>query len=685
MGSGPVALDGEGVPLPGEATGLTATASYCAASCATSTQCPTNFACVDLSKDLTVKRFRCVPRIGVPQVRCQSASPSIYGGAAANSDQGIVGSDHKFAVAAHPGNQAVVCFSGYVDAITSEFVALTMGLVRDLNIEPGKKITHLKVHVQIPLNRQIRVRMDRVPMGPDADGMRSLTAALDIGAAGYVPMGTVNTLQRTDVLTLERQPAATLFTGDGSDITYELYGGMTSKYGSAPLSMAQATQLPVGGFDRWAVMKPLEKQGKESQEAAGTLHALAERGNLRVAVGELGRISVWTGGLFTQQASPTAKNLTAVWLPLDSQTDGWIGSDDGQLLRRDGLGWHLFPLTLGVGVRGIAGQASDDAWLLDTDNQLHHWQGQVWQTVAGPLAKPPFVSGKNQQFLPPFPRQRALAHAADGVVFTAGDGGQVFRGETVAGNLVFSEVNSWTTATIRAIACKNASDVWLAGDRGYLSHYDGSVVTVFTTGIDRPLYGIRLGEKSFPLHIVGGQGTWLVVDGPGQVSDHSVTNSRVDYRGIVSTLDGGLVAAGEPILLMGPYLEMPYPFVPQDGGTLGQTLQWQAAPGVTPSFNLVRITDQSYNTRWEIYASGELFKAPLPDFGKMLGMSPLAPGQVRLRIWRIYSPSLSVDNFNSKLLSQYTWISWAYNIVSANIPLPLILPTADGNPPPFGK
>ncbi len=685
MGSAPIALDGEGQPLPGEATGLTAMAHYCAASCATTTDCPSTFECVDLSKDLAVKRFRCVPRIGEPQIRCQSASPSIYGGSAANSDQGIVGADHKFAVAAHPGNQAVVCFSGYVDAITSEFVALSMGLVRDLNIEPGQKITNLKVHVQIPLNRQIRVRMDRVPLGPDADGMRTLTAALDIGAAGYVPMGTISTLQRTDVLTLERQPAATLFTGEGSDITYELYGGITSKYGSAPLSMAQATQLPVGGFDRWAVMKPGEKLGKEGLEAAGTLHALAERGNLRVAVGESGRISVWTGGLFTQQASPTGKNLTAVWLPPDSQTDGWIGSDDGQLLRRDALGWHLFPLALGVGVRSIAGQASNDAWLLDNDNQLHHWQGQAWQTVAGPLGKPPFVSGKNPQFVPPFPRQRALASAPDDVVFTAGDGGQVFRGETQAGKLIFSEINAWTTATIRVIVCKAADDVWLAGDRGYLGHYDGAVVTVFTTGVDRPLYGIRVGAGKFPVHVVGGQGTWVVVDGPGQVSDHSVPSSRVDYRGVVSTLDGGLVAAGEPILLMGPYLEMPYPLVPNDGGTLGQSVQWQSAPGLTPSFNLIRITDESYNTRWEIYASGELFKAPLPDFGKMLGMSPLAPGPARLRIWRIYSPSLSVDNFNSKLLSQYTWISWAYNIVSANVPLPLILPTAGGSAGPFGK
>lgn len=466
--------------------------------------------------------------------------------------------------------------------------------------------------------------------------------------------------------------AATFFLGENADLRCDLVGGVSNNNGGAPLSQAQATGQNVTGFDSWLQLKAQTPHALEAQEPAGTLHAMAQRSNATIAVGDTGRISLWTGDGLSQQPSPTNKNLTAIWLPADSDSDGWIGSEDGQLLRRGVLGWQLYPLSLGVGVRSIAGRNAGDAWVVDFDNQMHHWNGLVWTTFAGPLGKPPFPSGKPGQYVGAFPRVRALWHAPDGAVFAVGDNGQLFRGDAqVDGSLKYSEIKTGTSADLRAINGSNSGDFWLAGDRGFVGHSDGKTVKIVASGTARPLYAISQPEAG-AVQIVGAQGTWLQIDASLQVNDRSAVGSHVDLRGVAKLQQGAYLGIGEPIVPMGPYLQIPYPLVPAAFGKFEQTIQWAVADGNPPTFALIRVEDVVFQTRWEIWAQGNFDSIALPDFAKMLGIAPLHGASARVRIWRIYAPGCELNAFASKCLQPPLWTSWAYNLVTANVS-PIVL------------
>jgi len=106
---------------------------------------------------------------------------------------------------------------------------------------------------------------------------------------------------------------------------------------------------------------------------------------------------------------------------------------------------------------------------------------------------------------------------------------------------------------------------------------------------------------------------------------------------------------------------MPYFTEPAPTKPLGATIKWQTSPGVSATLNMLRITNYSYTTMWEIYLRGTLKEVTLPDFTKFGELSPVPGGQLRLRLWRIYAPGLDIDHFNHKQLSIWRWVSYAYN------------------------
>lgn len=649
-------------------------ASYCSAPCSANADCPGGFQCRAVVGSPIA--YRCVPVIGVFQVRCEAASPSIFGGAVQAEGGGIVNKNGIFLVKARPGDTAVICRSGYVDAKTGAFVALAMGLARKLYVVSGKTQTGVKVAVQTPLNRKMRVRLESVPMGEDVAGsLRQMTAGLDLGAEGYVPMGQVSTFARTDVLTFTRQPGPGLFTGGNADIRYELYGGVSNKVGGAPNATAIGTGLDVAGMDqflRW----PAGAAAPIVGDAIGVIHALDGHAGLRVGVGDGGRIVVWTGGGFTQQSSPTSRDLHAIWLVPDTG-DGWIGGDDGILLRRGPLGWAIWLQTAQARVVALHGRAGNDAWLADADAQLQHWDGTTWTSVPGPWPKgtlqPQPAGGVNTN--PEPKRLRGLWHAPDGTLYAVGDLGTMLAGKIKGGpgtdaplGVAWTPVSTSTKHDLHGLWGSSDGEVWVVGNQGFVGRWNGTALTKVATPTNRPLYAIRgFGNNGspFPLHAVGGQGAWLRLDGDGSVHDATLPTVHTDLRGVVATFDGGLATAGQPVLAMGPYLELPYLVAPAPGKGLGDKVKWSHEPGVTPTLNVVRLADAQYNTRWEIFVRGSVTEVLLPDFQALGQFSPVHTGTVHVRVWRVYAPGLEVDHFNHKLINNYSWVSWAYNVVTA--------------------
>ncbi|MSQ83262.1 MAG: hypothetical protein EXR77_10290 [Myxococcales bacterium] len=672
---------------------LTATTGqkYCLAACKSQADCAPNYECRALGPDLAAAVFRCAPRIGVPQIRCEGTGFSIFGGAPKSPADGIAQSDGKATVAINPGDAAVVCRSGYLDKKTGEFVPLAIGVTRKLFAIPGQKLKNVVVSVHVPLDRSVRVRMDRIPMGPDATGLRQLNAGLDLGAEGYIPLGSLTTYAVTDTLQFERQPAHSLWAGENADIRYEFYGGLSQAYGAAPSSNSQATDVDPRGLDRYAVLGAGAINPLISEVNVPPIRGLAAAGELRVAVGDRGAILHWTGGTFTPQASPVSADLMAVWLDPAGTGDGWIGGVNGVLIRRTQLGWKAWAQTAPRSVVAMAGRGPQDVWLVDSASQLMHFDGLSWQTVAGPW---PVVSTVAKNDAKPPPKQlRALWQAATGALYLAGDGGVFVRLSPVQQQSAapkYESLNSGTALAINGLwgdsqanpMNTGADTVWLAGDLGYLGLFDGQNAKPFNTVTTQPLFAIRGAGGLAAVDVVGGQGTWLRVHLNGAVDDLSEPDLRVDLKGVLPMFDGGRVAAGLPVVRMGPYLEMPWLQSPALGQpVLGETgsyrVTWTANPGVEPTFNLVRIADAGYNTRWEIFLRGSAMSADLPNFAMLGAGTPLPGGTNYVRMWRILAPGTEIDSFSTKNLTNSRWISWSYNVRStAEPPVMIPVPTA---------
>ncbi len=651
-----------GADPPAEATETWASQKHCAAPCLADDQCPPAYECRAIGWSPGSTKYRCAPKIGKAEVRCETSSPSMFGGNPSPGPGAVADAQHKFNILARPGDLAVACTAGYIDAMTGKFIPLVMGIKRAITVAPGATTSGVKVFLNIPLTRRVRVRLDRVPMGPDAaNHQRFLYSALALGAEGYLPMADVETTHLTDTLVLERQPAS--LKGPHSDIGYDMYAGIRSPLGGAPTAIAVVEGLFPDKTDHYVWWPNGEKKPVASAGMALPINDVAQASGLVVAVGDHGHIGVWGGKSFTAQASPTTADLEAIWLL--SAEHGLAGGEGGVLLSFDPVeGWKKAPAPTAKRIVDISGRAKDDVWMLTADNQLQHYNGKTWLTVTGPWPAP--VADPNSWPKTSPARLRAIWQAPTGELMLAGDGGGLVRGKAKAGGgLTFETVSSGTSATIRAIWGFAATDYWLAGDRGLLAHQAADQAVVMKTGVTATLNAV-VGNGT-GVHAVGGGGAWVQMDLQGTMHDRSIKNVAVDLKGIADA-PGAMVAAGQPMLVMGPYVEMPYITQPVSSAKIGNVIEWKAAPGVTPTLNMVRIASYNYTTLWEIFVKGSVTKVTLPIFTQMGGNAPLPPGQLRVRVWRINAPQLSIDHFSHKQLSIWRWVSYAYNWIMTEQP-----------------
>jgi hypothetical protein len=379
-----------------------------------------------------------------------------------------------------------------------------------------------------------------------------------------------------------------------------------------------------------------------------------------------------------------------VWLdPLGSGV-GWAGGERGTLLRRHPvLGWQASPAPMPVAtsadpensdrVVAITGSAPTDIWLLDGRNRIWHYDGVDWAAATSPA---PLVTKPGQSWPPKpmIPRLRALRSLGDGSLVAVGDGGLLARALTGAGaggagaaSLSWQSLPVARNDALHAVWGVGYDDFWIAGDRGALgkisitSGFGGSAgVTWLSSGTDESLFALH--GDSGGVHVVGGAGVWLRVGLNGKVSGGAVADVSVDLRAVLPVADGA-VALGDPVLRMGPYLELPYFDLPMVTSDLGDAIRWHTAGGVTPTLNMLRIAGYDYTTLWEIFLRGDVERVDLPDFQALGGFSPIPPGKLRLRLWRIYAPGLEIDHFNHKQLSIWQWVSYAFTTMITSQPL----------------
>jgi hypothetical protein len=627
---------------------------FCTSACIANTECPTGFECRATSWQPGNTKFRCTPSIGKPEIRCETSSTSIY----ASTQPGpgsSVDVNHKFSIESRLGDLAVICRAGYIEKGSGQFRVLVMGVTPHVHVDSAKTTAGVKVNLSIPLNRRIRVRLDQIPMGEDAfDHRRELDVAIDLDPEGYIPMGEVSTTNLTDVLVLENQPSG--FTGPLAGKPYTMYGGVRKLTGGSPVSLAMAENLHPENSDHIAFWANADSKPEKSTAMAIAVNDMASDGTSTYAVGDNGYLGVWSGQAFSQQSSPVAKDLHAVWA-LSGGGDAWAGGDGGVLMRRYEFGFKAMQSPTPLRIVDIAGNAKNEVWLLLDDNTMQRRVGAGWLEVDGPIAK---AKAKTAWYQKDSDKLAVLFQAQDSALIAAGHNGGLWTAKPSDNSqiLPWVKITTNTKYTIRALWGVSGKDFFFAGDRGYFGRYASSALNVFAQKTDRPLYAIS--GASDGVHAVGGLGAWVHLANDGTVSKRSVPKLYSDLRGLAEVA-GGKVAAGQPVLLMGPYLEMPYFELPAKTDDLGAKIRWKAKPGVTPTLNLLRVTNYSYTTMWSLYVRGPVTEVQLPDFTKFGEISPLPGGQMRIRLWRIYAPGLDIDHFNHKQLSIWRWISYAYN------------------------
>ncbi|MEY3012955.1 MAG: hypothetical protein RIT45_1690 [Pseudomonadota bacterium] len=658
-------------PATATATGL------CLRPCTGNEDCEPDDECryVALPEGIT-QTAACLPRVGVPQTRCETTKQGRF---TTNPDPGpgaIVAADGSFTLASRLGSLAVACRAGYVDAASGAFVALWFGVTRSVELPDDENPIKVDVVLDTKLSRDATVRAAGLPLGTDSIGKRrSATLWLDLGGEGVLPMGFEETTARRDTFHLQRLPS--VLTGALAGTSYQVWAGLDTVGADAenPLSLGQFIEQQLGSNDGlvwWPAGEPapqVEPGGALPARAA----AVGKAGTF--AVGASGRILAWSGGSWTPQQSPTTANLATVWASPTSD-DAWAGGAHGTLLRRKPVvGWQLAISPTGADIVGLAGGTGDDVWLLDAAGTLLRWQGASWASVKGTS-----WTGETPT---------ALRRLGDGTLAVATEAGRVHLGTAVvsptgtAAGYAWQAVDATIDAPLLDVAGTGPNNAWAVGARGRLLRIGGKGAYEVDAGTSASLLGVRMNPTkgvASAASVVGANGTWLEVqtDGAGKagVTDVGPTGFGADLHDIVhhgvfaDSGDGApvvgsvAIAVGEPVLHLEQWLEMAQITQPADNTPFTPKVRWTWPGGDAGHLQVLQVTTFFKVPYWEIVTTPDRQAIDLPDFWAIGGWQPLPGGPLWLRVNRAWSPGLGVDHFNHDQLGWWSWTTWSTAQVS---------------------
>jgi photosystem II stability/assembly factor-like uncharacterized protein len=98
------------------------------------------------------------------------------------------------------------------------------------------------------------------------------------------------------------------------------------------------------------------------------------------AVGSMGTILRYSGGIWGAVSSPTANTLRSVYML--GSTDGWAVGDGGQLLRYSNGQWLTIPSPTGAQLNSVFVFDSSHGWVVGAGGTVLHYDGSLWVSVA---------------------------------------------------------------------------------------------------------------------------------------------------------------------------------------------------------------------------------------------------------------------------------------------------------------
>lgn len=632
----------------------------CTTACAIDADCPDGFVCAGVEGGV-----QCVPDSGRRTARCQVTMPDVF--SVVQVPLTPTNSEGVYSFSSDPGEYAVVCLGGVEDDLTGIFRPLIMGVRRHVFAQPGTAVANQDVVLDIPLTRDLRIRLDGAPVGRPKTELHTAQVFVNLGADGVFLMPQEGRGIDQNVFELEGFPAA---------FAESLYDASLTVYATAVIDRPREDQNGVGSFVMHEGIKELFSDAVfELATESGVRHratGMSEpiwgmrglAGTERLwAVGDDGRVAAFDGTLWGVQQTPTGSSLRGVWPAAPSEV--WAAGDAGAVVRFDGLRWVMVPMPAAIARaawRGIEGVVASDApfgqgeaealWVWGERGVWRNGDPQsgatsAWVEIAGPLGG----------------SVNALAAVTAGEVWMVGDGGLIRRWHD--GVLTDYDVPG---ADLRALAIVRPDLIWAVGDDGRILRWDGTVWFELLPVTARALHGITA-PRDDSAWAVGDAGEVLRWDGLRWRVQEAVAHS--DLFAVGETPSGKVFAAGVATLIVGPFMQLPRPANPNPLGNLSSLeLRWLLDPGADASFNWVRLFHPSGFPFWQIVAHGPRRSIPLPDLDAAWGLQALWPGEGYLMIFRAYVPGFDMGAWDETILTPYRWRSWSMEIFSMNVPEP---------------
>ena len=518
---------------------------------------------------------------------------------------------------------------------------MMMGLRRHVFALPGETLDDQDVELDIPLERDLRIRLDGAPQGVGNARNHTVDVFIDLGADGVFRMPSRGSAVDQNEFVLKGFP--TVFEDSLTDASYTFF----------------ATALPdatLAGASNDAAMTLLDgvvSLDEDSIVHIGASGALTDVTGMVEDIFDLqgpgdgtlwaasvqGRVLRYDGTWWGLQQTPTQSDLHAIFETPAGEV--YAAGENGTVLRREGLVWtHV----------SVPPSLSDAHWwsmtgtlstlFLAGNRGVYAYDGETWTPInPGPDA----------------PQGSITDVWSDGfdTLWMVGESGRIRRWS----DSVF-HVLDVPGDDLLGVHGSHGADVWFVGRRGRVAHFDGETIFDFIPRVRDDLHDVH-GVDPVTAWIVGDRGASLAWDGDRWAVLGEGKN--VDLRGVRSTGGGGpVIAAGLHTVVLGPFLDIPQSVNPTAiGDLMSLNLKWSVTDAEACDFTYVQLLEVSGFPFWNLAVRGPRTSVPLPDFLSLAGIYSIWPGQGWQRTWRVHDPGLSVDDFDGSDLNQSGWRSWS--------------------------
>ena len=608
----------------------------------------------------------CLPSPGQKVARCFSTKPSIFDpdiwapdvlGSPGPANLWEVSTEgDNYTVYAYPGEVAVVCFGGYLknnhvaqpneQAFFEGFVPLTMGVARHVFTAPDQETPDQDVELQFLMDRDVTVLMEDPPQFPP-----------DLGLFTFVDFGTDGVIEMKYALQTgfigQTMKVARQYGVHGQYLRCEFHlpwRSLSNTPDNTPMAFVLAREVTsieddtifsLVGEDWVGVLTGVKKNingmwGSSESSVYG--------------VGPEGAIYFFNGGGWTLQPNVTDANLNGIFGHGPSNILA-VGSE-GTILRFNGLVWEEeITANSSSELRDVWGASQTDVYAVGA-YAVQHFDGFEWKSkTLGSLPMRDFTS------IHGLSASEQWVTARLGWVYS----------RSAANPDEWTAVQFDHLQDVNDVWASSSNDVFVVGNQGTITHFDGISWTPMESGVTRDLKAVW-GSGPDSVYAVGDQGTILHYNGEvwEDQTPKDYTNALVAIWGAGP---GHALTTGSHEYVLSPFVDVPIPKIPTDGGILTDyRIEFGTKNELHPaSFQYVNIQIPGLmgpTPCWLTVTEGSITEYDLPEFPTIEGTPGIPDGPLILTVIRAFKPGFSLDNYDYSDFNTLEWRSWAVDTLT---------------------